>query len=219
MYIDYLYYTLYLVLFLQVPSSGGVGGQNVVIRQNGLRPGQPGTSITVPLSTLQALQAGQGIPTGQPGHLLVRTETGQYQILRVGPQPSSTQGVVPVATSNVAQHHQQQPTVVRTASTIGAPGPTSMGPGSPMIVRQNGPGPGPQIVRTMNNTIGGVSGGMISGVGMGGGGNVTSNTVVRNTLASAPNSMSQPSPGPGPLPGPGPTSQASRYKMRITFTL
>ena len=29
---------------------------------------------------LQALQAGQGIPTGQPGHLLVKTETGQYQV-------------------------------------------------------------------------------------------------------------------------------------------
>lgn len=64
---------------------GMAGGQRVVINQPGLRPGQPGAQITVPLSTLQALQAGQGIPTGQPGHLLVKTETGQYQILRVGP--------------------------------------------------------------------------------------------------------------------------------------
>jgi len=59
--------------------------QKVVINQPGTRPGQPGSQITVPLQTLQALQAGQGIPTGQPGHLLVKTETGQYQILRVGP--------------------------------------------------------------------------------------------------------------------------------------
>ena len=77
------------------------GIQRVVINQPGLRPGQPGAQITVPLSTLQvfyclqlvlllqnqilfllvqALQAGQGIPTGQPGHLLVKTETGQYQV-------------------------------------------------------------------------------------------------------------------------------------------
>merc|ERR1719509_126651 len=61
------------------------GMQQVVINQPGTRPGQPGSQITVPLQTLQALQAGQGIPTGQPGHLLVKTETGQYQILRVGP--------------------------------------------------------------------------------------------------------------------------------------
>merc|ERR1719233_1012503 len=68
----------------QVPANQA-GIQRVVINQPGIRPGQPGSQITVPLSTLQALQAGQGIPTGQPGHLLVKTETGQYQILRVGP--------------------------------------------------------------------------------------------------------------------------------------
>ena len=45
--------------------------------------------FAVPLATLQSLQAGQGIPTGTPGHLLVKTETGQYQILRVGP-PGAT---------------------------------------------------------------------------------------------------------------------------------
>ena len=59
-------------------------GQNIVINQPGLRPGQPGAQITVPLQTLQNLRPGQGIPTGQAGHLLVKTETGQYQILRVG---------------------------------------------------------------------------------------------------------------------------------------
>merc|ERR1719410_1854421 len=73
----------------QLPSvaagAAAAGGQRGVINQPGLRPGQPGSQITVPLSTLQALQPGQGIPTGTPGHLLVKTETGQYQILRVGP--------------------------------------------------------------------------------------------------------------------------------------
>ena len=64
----------------------GAALQRVVINQPGIRPGQPGSQITVPLSTLQSLQAGQGIPTGTPGHLLVKTESGQYQILRVGQQ-------------------------------------------------------------------------------------------------------------------------------------
>merc|ERR1719410_1580528 len=87
----------------QLPSvaagAAAAGGQRVVINQPGLRPGQPGAQITVPLSTLQALQAGQGIPTGQPGHLLVKTETGQYQILRVGPpgQGGQTTTATPVS--------------------------------------------------------------------------------------------------------------------------
>ena len=44
--------------------------RNVVINQ-------PGSQITVPLHTLQSMQPGQGIPTGQAGHLLVKTETGK----------------------------------------------------------------------------------------------------------------------------------------------
>merc|ERR1719357_1221009 len=82
----------------QVPANQA-GIQRVVINQPGIRPGQPGSQITVPLSTLQALQAGQGIPTGQPGHLLVKTETGQYQILRVGPpgQGGQTTTATPVS--------------------------------------------------------------------------------------------------------------------------
>jgi len=81
-----------------VPQSQA-GIQRVVINQPGIRPGQPGSQITVPLATLQALQAGQGIPTGQPGHLLVKTETGQYQILRVGPpgQGGQTTTATPVS--------------------------------------------------------------------------------------------------------------------------
>jgi len=67
-------------------SVGGAGVQRVVIPH----PGQPGSQISVPLATLQSLQAGQGIPTGTPGHLLVKTETGQYQILRVGPPGAGT---------------------------------------------------------------------------------------------------------------------------------
>ncbi len=83
-----------------------------MIRQNGSRPGQPGAQITVPLATLQGLQAGQGIPTGQPGHLLVKTETGQYQILRVGPPgPQSNISTVPQPVTTV-----MRPTAVAVTS-------------------------------------------------------------------------------------------------------
>merc|ERR1719233_1727630 len=104
----------------QVPANQA-GIQRVVINQPGIRPGQPGSQITVPLSTLQALQAGQGIPTGQPGHLLVKTETGQYQILRVGPpgQGGQTTTATPVSVPSLTgqptpspvrpQQQQQQP--------------------------------------------------------------------------------------------------------------
>ncbi len=73
------------------------GGRNVIINQPGMRPGQPGSQITVPLQTLQNMQPGQGIPTGDPGHLLVKTQNGQYQILKVG--PSSTATVATTATA------------------------------------------------------------------------------------------------------------------------
>ena len=62
--------------------------------------------VTVDLP--QALQPGQGIPTGTPGHLLVKTETGQYQILRVGP---------PGATPAAAGAQQQSAAGARPAAT------------------------------------------------------------------------------------------------------
>jgi hypothetical protein len=42
-----------------------MAGRNIVINSPGMRPGTPGSQITVPLQTLQGLQPGQGIPTGQ----------------------------------------------------------------------------------------------------------------------------------------------------------
>ena len=63
-------------------------------------------SVTKILS-LQALQPGQGIPTGTPGHLLVKTDTGQYQILR------TTGGAAATPATAVSQQQQQQTTVVR----------------------------------------------------------------------------------------------------------
>merc|ERR1719412_2750094 len=82
-----------------VPTVAGGGGGNVVINQPGSRPGQPGSQITVPLQALQGLQPGQGIPTGQDGHLLVKTDNGQYQILRVGGSTNATASPTTAITS------------------------------------------------------------------------------------------------------------------------
>lgn len=35
------------------------------------------------------LQSFHGLQPGQQGHLLLKTENGQYQLLRVGPAPAS----------------------------------------------------------------------------------------------------------------------------------
>lgn len=99
-------------------------GRNIVINQPGMQPGTPGSQITVPLTTLQGLQPGQGIPTGQAGHLLgklnnlfmflgifnngcffvVKTDNGQYQILRVGnSSASASTTTTPLATAATSQ--------------------------------------------------------------------------------------------------------------------
>ena len=112
-----------------------------MFRQNGSRPGEPCTQITLPLSTLQGLQVGQGIPTGKPNHLLVKTETGQYQILRVGP-PGQQSGAVP-ATSQLQLQPSPAPQVMRPAmaagnvvSTMASSPATVMRPTAPATVSQ-----------------------------------------------------------------------------------
>jgi len=95
-----------------VPTVAG-GGGNVVINQPGSRPGQPGSQITVPLQALQGLQPGQGIPTGQAGHLLVKTDNGQYQILRVGGTTNATASPTTAITSSQAMQH---PSGIRTST-------------------------------------------------------------------------------------------------------
>merc|ERR1719312_1331153 len=117
----------------QVPANQA-GIQRVVINQPGIRPGQPGAQITVPLSTLQGLQAGQGIPTGQPGHLLVKTETGQYQILRVGPP-----GQQPTASSAAPQQPappQPQPTMMRPTPVAVSSVPTAIRSSAAPVMNQ-----------------------------------------------------------------------------------
>jgi transcription initiation factor TFIID subunit 4 len=92
-------------------------GQNIVINQPGLRPGQPGAQITVPLQTLQNLRPGQGIPTGQAGHLLVKTETGQYQILRVGTTLPSLASSTPSGVMSHPTSMSLRPTMSPSIST------------------------------------------------------------------------------------------------------
>jgi hypothetical protein len=98
---------------LQAPQQNNTPSiQKVVIKQPGLRPGQPGSQINVPLSTLQALQAGQGITTGQPSNLAIKT-----QLLRVSPPG---QAVVPATPSIVASPMvmQHQTTVMTAAGRL-----------------------------------------------------------------------------------------------------
>jgi len=130
------------------------GIQRVVINQPGLRPGQPGAQITVPLSTLQALQAGQGIPTGQPGHLLVKTETGQYQILRVGPPGA---GGTTTASPVTVQPSPQQPSNAAAAAAQPSqqqqPQFATPNSAAASAVRQQPPGPpGPNPMRPQQPT-------------------------------------------------------------------
>ena len=68
------------------------GARTILINNPSVRPGAPGSQITVPLATLQSLQPGQGIPAGE-NNLLVKTATGQYQILKVGHSSAATSGV------------------------------------------------------------------------------------------------------------------------------
>ena len=64
--------------------------------------------------------SGQGIPTGQAGHLLVKTETGQYQIVKVGPSAGApTAAVVSTAAMSTSV---SSPNIVRTpVARISAP--------------------------------------------------------------------------------------------------
>ncbi|XP_031356276.1 transcription initiation factor TFIID subunit 4 isoform X2 [Photinus pyralis] len=57
----------------------------------GARPGAPQL-------TLQSLH---GLQPGQQGHLLLKTENGQYQLLRVGPAPGVTTGLTPSTAAGV----------------------------------------------------------------------------------------------------------------------
>ncbi|XP_054273859.1 transcription initiation factor TFIID subunit 4 isoform X2 [Macrosteles quadrilineatus] len=84
-----------------------IGTQQMV----GARPGQPGQPIT--LQALQQLQGAQG------GHLLLKTENGQYQLLRVGPAQTPTAAIAPNnATNTQAFRVQSVPAGGAVAATV-----------------------------------------------------------------------------------------------------
>ena len=138
------------------PTNPGV--QRVVINQPGVRPGQPGSQITVPLSTLQALQPGQGIPTGTPGHLLVKTESGQYQILRVGPP-----GQTPVQASPAVTAQQVRLPTQPVAPVRPQPAPPAAPAPSPPVSSPS-PAPPPAGPPASSGPAGGGGGG-VGGMG------------------------------------------------------
>ncbi|XP_053624141.1 transcription initiation factor TFIID subunit 4 isoform X6 [Plodia interpunctella] len=79
----------------------------------GARAAAPG----ITLQTLQSLQP------GQPGHLLLKTENGQYQLLRVGPAPTASTLTAPqtqtIRLSTVPAH----PGVSTVSTSVATPGP------------------------------------------------------------------------------------------------
>ncbi|KAL0902800.1 hypothetical protein ABMA27_000591 [Loxostege sticticalis] len=85
-----------------------IGAPQVV----GARAAAPG----ITLQTLQSLQP------GQQGHLLLKTETGQYQLLRVGPAPTASTLTAPqpqtIRLSTVPAH----PGVATVSTSVAAPG-------------------------------------------------------------------------------------------------
>ena len=80
--------------------------------------------------------SGQGIPTGQAGHLLVKTETGQYQIVKVGPSAGApTAAVVSTAAMSTSV---SSPNIVRTpVARISAP--TVLAPSNSVQARPSPP--------------------------------------------------------------------------------
>ena len=98
-------------------------GRNVIINQPGFGP------MSVPLQTLQGLRPGQGLPTNLPGHLLVKTEDGQFQILKVGSMQaagsSSTTSTMqtrpPVQICTPMQQVINTPSVTLAATPVVAP--------------------------------------------------------------------------------------------------
>ena len=108
------------------PLATAVDRRNIVISQPGMNP------LSVPLQTLQGLKPGQGIPTGQAGHLLVKTENGQYQILKVG-STQAAGSTLTTTTMHTRPPMQQSPqirppmqqVINRTVAVAAAPAPVA----------------------------------------------------------------------------------------------
>lgn len=83
------------------------------------RPGPPG----ITMQTLQTLQA------GQQGHLLLKTENGQYQLLRVGPAPGSGSLAAPSSQAirlSTVPAHSGVATLSTSVASLGSMGQMTM---------------------------------------------------------------------------------------------
>ncbi|XP_048488526.1 transcription initiation factor TFIID subunit 4 isoform X4 [Plutella xylostella] len=129
-----------------VPSSQTMGGNsqptiipNVQILN--MRPGAPGVTAPKSVATVSprvvigapqvvgsrpaapgiTLQTLQGLQPGQQGHLLLKTENGQYQLLRVGPAPAASTLAAPpgqtIRLSTVPAH----PGVATVSTSVATP--------------------------------------------------------------------------------------------------
>lgn len=78
----------------------------------GARSAAPG----ITLQTLQSLQP------GQQGHLLLKTENGQYQLLRVGPAPGSNTLAAPVTQTIRLSTVPAHPGVATVSTSVAPPG-------------------------------------------------------------------------------------------------
>ncbi|CAH0746330.1 unnamed protein product [Diatraea saccharalis] len=78
-----------------------------------------GARATAPGITLQTLQS---LQPGQQGHLLLKTETGQYQLLRVGPAPSASTLAAPQAQTIRLSTVPAHPGVATVSTSVAAPG-------------------------------------------------------------------------------------------------
>ncbi|CAK1553987.1 unnamed protein product [Leptosia nina] len=88
-----------------------------------------GTRAAVPGITLQTLQS---LQQGQQGHLLLKTENGQYQLLRVGPAPAASTLTAPqpqtLRLSTVPAH----PGVVTVSTSVAVPSQMGAMPTGPV---------------------------------------------------------------------------------------
>ncbi|XP_038216225.1 transcription initiation factor TFIID subunit 4 isoform X2 [Zerene cesonia] len=114
-----------------------------------------GARAAVPGITLQTLQS---LQQGQQGHLLLKTENGQYQLLRVGPAPAANTLTAPqpqtLRLSTVPAH----PGVVTVSTSVAVPTQIGQMPSGPVAtpvavssvstVQASAPVPQPPLVTT-----------------------------------------------------------------------
>ncbi|XP_022832431.1 transcription initiation factor TFIID subunit 4 isoform X6 [Spodoptera litura] len=92
-------------------SNKTIAMQNPLVIKQGSNTGQ------ITLQTLQSLQP------GQQGHLLLKTENGQYQLLRVGPAPAASTLTAPQAQTIRLSTVPAHPGVATVSTSVAAPGP------------------------------------------------------------------------------------------------